>query len=339
MKRKLIIHVGMGKTGSSSIQKTLRVAKGALEDQGIKYLGLMLEQLPSPKPYTWHTVSGWRDFIEMDPTQANRELAHVFQYANDKLPDSIHTLVWSNESLFDGFKNVRPTIEALRDYYEIHVIGYLRRPDSWISSAYLQWGIKDKSYPGPLKTFRAWAGKKPYVVSVKADVWTELADQASFFNFDKLEDVSAHFVEEVLSLAKDTAPSLRANDTPPPAAMAFFAYHNSLYEGMVLPDKLGSLLTRAGLFNKMQESPPYNKLLPTVEDISNYVERNRPEIERVNSLLEANGQQGFDLTEINTKDYSATPLDTNRALLQLVVYLAEEVEQLKARMNEKEGAQ
>jgi hypothetical protein len=337
MKRKLIIHVGMGKTGSSSIQKTLRVARPALEKQGIKYLGLMLEHLALPKDYTWQSVSGWREYIRVDPPQANRELAHALQYADDHLSKDIHTLIWSNESLFDRLEDVQPALEAVRHRYDVQVVGYVRRPDSWIMSAYLQWGIKHKTYRGPLKPFRAWTANLHWAVSSKVEVWRAIAEQARFYNFDAIEDVSAHFAREVLTLDEHTAPSLRENDTPPPPAMALFACHNSLDEGQVLPDELEPLLKRAGLYEKMQKSPPYNKLLPDEEEIAAYVERHRPEVERINAVFKESGEPLFDLSTQRSKDYSVTPWDSNRALLQLIVHLAEEVEQLKARLNEKGG--
>ncbi|MCC4270457.1 YhcB family protein [Marinobacter nauticus] len=337
MKRKLIIHVGMGKTGSSSIQKTLRVAGSALEKQGFKYLGLMFEHLDFPKRYTWKKVNGWMDFLGLDRVQAHRELAHVLQYADDTLPEEMHTLIWSNESLFDRFSDVEPALKAVKSRYEIHVVGYVRRPDSWIVSAYMQWGIKDKSYTGPLKSFNTWVADRPYVVSSKISAWTEFSDFPVFYNFDVISDVGAHFIDRVLFQSPEVIPSLRENDTPPPEAMALFAWHNSLFEGLVPPDELESLLKRAGLLDKMQISTPYNNLLPSEEEVSNYLKRNRAEIDRTNSILESMAQPRFDLDDLKYKDYSVNPLGTNRALLRLVVHLSRDIESLKKRVAELEA--
>lgn len=333
MKRKLIIHVGMGKTGSSSIQKTLRVARPALEQQGIKYLGLMLEHLELPINYEWHKVSGWGDYIDLDSSQANRELAHALQYADDRLPENLHTLIWSNESLFDCLPAIKEALEAVKERYEVEVIGYIRRPDSWVFSAYLQWGIKHKAYAGSLKPFRAWAVSQPWAISEKVDAWCRISIKPSFYNFDAIEDVSSHFVSETLSLNEDVIPSLRENDTPPPPAMSLFACYNSLKEGEVLPDELEPLLQNAGLYQKMQKSVPYNKLLPSDEDISAYVERHAKEIEYINKFFSENKQPVFDLSTLKNKDYNVSPWDSNRALLQLIFHLSKEIDQLKSRLN------
>ena len=334
MKRTLIIHVGMGKTGSSSIQKTLRMARQSLEKSGIKYLGLMLEHVELPNKYKWQKAGGWRDYTALDSMQANNELAHVLKFADEQLPASITTLVWSNESLFDRLEDVKAAIDTLHDRYDIRIVGYIRRPDSWITSAYLQWGIKHKTYSGPLKPFRAWVSDKPYVVSVKAESWYAISENACFYNFDNIEDVSKQFVEEELHLAPESIPYLRENDTPGPPAMALFAYHNSLAKGQVLPDELEPLLRQAGVTQNFQKSPAYNNLLPNEVDVSRYLEKQCDEIDRVNQLLEKGGQPAFDLSELKVKDYSTTILDTNRALLQLILHLSHEVNQLKSRLDE-----
>lgn len=332
MKRKLIIHVGMGKTGSSSIQKTLREARNVLEESGVKYLGLMLEHLELPNEYSWHQVSGWGAFLSLESVQAQKELADALIYADETLPESINTLVWSNESLFDRPDDVSKAIEEVKDRYQICVVGYIRRPDSWITSAYLQWGVKHKTYRGPLKPFRAWSSGRPYVVSPKIKAWEALAHTSTFFNFDVVPDIAGHFVESIIGKAGDV-PSLRANDTPPPVVMALFAYHNSLAEGQVLPEELGPLLRASGLFNKQQKTVPYNRLLPTEDDISNYVETQSEEISRVNEMFKINGHPEFDLSTLKVKDYSASPLDINRAMLQLIFHLYSEIESLKKKLD------
>src|SRR5690554_5696112 len=101
-KRKLIIHVGMGKTGSSSIQQTFAKNKEFLASNGVAYLGLMMEHLPLPNQYEWRRVMGWVNLIKMPREEADQGLAHMLKIADDRLPKDLHTLVWSNESFFNG---------------------------------------------------------------------------------------------------------------------------------------------------------------------------------------------------------------------------------------------
>ncbi|GHE20546.1 hypothetical protein [Halomonas urumqiensis] len=340
MKRKLIIHVGMGKTGSSSIQKTLRMARPQLKEAGILYLGLMLEHTKLSGNLSWHQVSGWRDYLKEHAKGsdiANRQLSDAFAELDAYLPESIHTLVWSNESLFDSIQLVRPALQAISQHMDIQVVGYIRRPDTWITSAYLQWGIKHKTYKGPLKSFSVWSKDMPYVVYSKASSWHALVENSWFANFDAIPDVSEHFLK---SLWPDIAPGIpmqRENDTPSPAAMALFALHNSLSVGQVLPSEIEPLLIKAGLVGEMQKSHPYNQLLPEQADVITYVENNWEEVERINALMKEMGQPEFDVSTPRFKDYSTSQLDINRAMMELIVSLAREVDRLKSRLDAQES--
>jgi len=43
IKPKLIVHIGMGKTGTTSIQRALRISTKELDSKGVKYLGMWFE--------------------------------------------------------------------------------------------------------------------------------------------------------------------------------------------------------------------------------------------------------------------------------------------------------
>src|SRR3546814_15994242 len=69
----------------------------------------------------------------------------------------VHTLLWSNESFFDRNAQILEAFALLRDELDVTVVAYIRRHDSWARSAYMQWGLKHKTYTGRLKSFREWA--------------------------------------------------------------------------------------------------------------------------------------------------------------------------------------
>lgn len=332
MKRKLIIHIGMGKTGSTSIQRTLRRAQGTLNSRGVCYLGLMLEHAPSENPFPWQVDSGWGAFLRLDTKQANEQLLSVLVETDKKLPSEIHTLVWSNESLFDGASLVQSAVEAASEIFDIEIVGYIRRPDSWVTSAYLQWGIKHKSYAGPLKPFRNWSGGMGYSVMPKIKSWESLGNSVKFFNFDAIGDIAQHFNTALLPEATDGINPLRANETPPSVAMALFAYYNSLSEGQVLPSELEPLLSKSGIYGNKQKARAYNNMLPNEVDVNDYLQKNSEEISQLNSYFEAHDEPVFDLTEPKVKDYSTNQNEINRALLQIIKYLSVEVETLKKKL-------
>ncbi|MEP5625277.1 MAG: hypothetical protein ABJP82_22120, partial [Hyphomicrobiales bacterium] len=71
----LVLHIGAGKTGSTSIQFTLRQAAEKLAKQHTFYAGLMLEKLPVATQYSW-CVEGapHRYFQESDLKGSNEEV-------------------------------------------------------------------------------------------------------------------------------------------------------------------------------------------------------------------------------------------------------------------------
>lgn len=221
MKRRLIIHVGMGKTGSTSIQMSLRSNEDLLEKMGVKYLGLMLENVNLPKEYSWQHSGGWHTLLRLGNEKSTEELVEAFAYVNDTLSSAISTLIWSNESLFFDFEQVN-AVKILEKIYDIHVIGYIRRPDDWISSAYLQWGVKHKTYTGPLQSFRQWSKVLPYTVAPRIDFWKSLFDRSDFFNFNAVGDVTRHFLEKSIPASSHEIEVQRSNDTPPPAGDGSF---------------------------------------------------------------------------------------------------------------------
>jgi hypothetical protein len=338
MKRKLIIHIGMGKTGSTSIQRTLRRAQDSLNSQGVHYLGLMLEHAPSDDFYPWQVDSGWAAYLRLDKEIANQQLLGVLTETDKKLPSEIHTLVWSNESLFDGASLVLSAIESAREIFDIEIVGYIRRPDSWVTSAYLQWGIKHKSYPGPLKPFRNWAGGMGYSVMPKIKSWEAMGDSIKFFNFDAISDIAEHFNTTLLPEATNGISPFRANETPPSVAMAFFAYYNSLSEGQVLPSELEPLLNRSGIYSSKQKVRPYNNMLPNELDIKNYLQQNAEEISKLNTYFEAHNEPVFDLSEPKVKDYSTNQHEINRGLLQMIKHLFVEIDMLKNKLKKQDAS-
>lgn len=335
MKRKLIIHIGMGKTGSSSIQKTLRRGQESLIKNGMQYLGLMLEHAPfGTEAYSWQKASGWPVFLSQDTRLSNNQLIDALIKTDKLLADNIHTLIWSNESFFEGGNRVLTALETVKEIFDIEIVGYIRRPDSWIMSAYLQWGIKHKSYAGPLKPFKKWSLNRSYNIIQNIELWESLHSQAKFFNFDALQDIAHHFNTVYLPNAVNEIPSLRENETPSPVAMALFAYHNSLSEKQVLPSELEPLLNRSGVIGKTQRARAYNNLLPNEEDIKNYIDGNHDEIAQVNKYLQSHGEPAFELNEIKIKDYSTNQHEVNRALLQIIKQLSNEVDELRKKISQ-----
>jgi hypothetical protein len=318
----------MGKTGSSSIQKTLRLSKLLLAKSRVAYLGLMLEQYPFEKAYSWQKASNWREFLENEE-KVTQEMLLAFEEINSSLPDSTQTLIWSNESLFENPQKLQPLLTKLDAIFDLEIVGYIRRPDSWIVSAYVQWGIKHKSYSGPLKRFQAWANHRPYHTGTALQEWQSQVVIPRFFNFDAAGDVTMHFIRNFLPQTVHGIELARANDSPSAQELAIFAYHNGFFEGEVLPDVLTPLLARAHLTDLNLHMPAVNNLMPTEGMVGKYLQDNKLEIEKVNSYFKENGEPEFDLTSLKFKDYSVNQQQLNQAFVMMIKSLDDQVQTLK----------
>ena len=62
---RLILHVGMGKTGTSSIQKVLEANQAGLKAQKAHYLGMWFDFV-DPR---YHGIQGVRDVFEQSPDE------------------------------------------------------------------------------------------------------------------------------------------------------------------------------------------------------------------------------------------------------------------------------
>lgn len=325
MKRKLTIHIGMGKTGSSSIQSTLCENGEKLDEKGIKYLGLMLE-FAGEREFNWQKARGWNIFNSLSKEIMNKQLVHVFERLNNELPDKTSHLIWSNESLFGNAELLSTAISKLDEFFDVQVIGYIRRPDTWVLSAYLQWGIKHKTYKGPLKSFSQWIKNRKFSWEEDMMKWITLVQQAHYYNFDKVGNVTQHFLNIILPGKNDEIIQKRVYETPPPAIQALYAYYNSAFDSQVEPNDFNKILHKSGVDNLSQPVRYFNNYLPEKDDINNYVKKSMEHINRINEILVDMGEPELVIENFEMKDYTVKQQEIDRALLFMIAYLYKKLE-------------
>jgi len=141
MKRRIIVHIGMHKTGSSSIQQTLHTG---LADPAFEYAdldkpnhsqGVYSLFCDSPETYHAHRKRGWGEEEIEQFNAATRE--RVLQgFKGCKAP----TVVISGEGICHLEKaELIQFRDFLADYFtEIEVVGYVRPPGSFMESMFQQ---------------------------------------------------------------------------------------------------------------------------------------------------------------------------------------------------------
>lgn len=141
MLKRLVLHLGMGKTGSSTIQGFLRDNEAQLARDGFVAFGPGQIQ---PCPHLNLQDTGR---LEAALAELKREIAERRATG----------LIWSLEGFGTRqFVFRRKRLDLLRRELgadQIRLVVYLRRQDTFAASAYLQWNVVHKSYRGPVQSF------------------------------------------------------------------------------------------------------------------------------------------------------------------------------------------
>lgn len=290
---RLTVHIGAGKTGSTSIQFTLQRNREALTAQGTAYLGLMLEEVPGlAGQHDWCVAGRPQAYFQApDPARADDEVvAAVLDTLRRLGADGIREAVWSNEAFLTRAGRIVAILERLQAAgVRLRILCYLRRHDGWAKSAYVQFGIRFKTYTGPLRPFADWAAAQDLTFARHLRTWDRLFPGAvEVFNYDALPDVVEHFMATigVTGLA-----AVAGNRTPPPPVLAAWAVFNGQREQRVMPHEFQALARPLGIVeSSRREVPPLGALLPSEDDLARVRDDCREDLEALNTRLAQAGQ-------------------------------------------------
>jgi len=132
-KRRLIVHAGAPKTGTTSLQRFLTDRGDELRTRGLLYPKTGLDEGPDPKHH-WLV----RCLLLDDEAEFDRYLALVESEADD----DTHTIVLSNEGVSNHWWYFRPAarhvLATLSERYSVSLVLWLREPVAFYRSYYLQ---------------------------------------------------------------------------------------------------------------------------------------------------------------------------------------------------------
>lgn len=335
---RLLVHVGMGKTGSSSIQETLRQGRQLLGQQAAAYLGLMLEYSGTPR-FPWQAANGSNLFFtRLQPEQCKEELYAVLAEELRRLGAAgVRQAVWSNEWIFQRHERVLPALLRLQEEgFDLRMVCYARRMDGWLRSAYVQWGIKDKGYRGPVRPFRDWWRQAAFSVARNAEAWSQaFGDRFVLRNYDVLGDVVGAFLAEArLDVPRRAA---RDNEVPYPALLAAWLVHNTRHAEAVRPNRFMDLWRRSGVLSPMPVAPP-SEMLASEADLAAVRAHYEEDTAKVNALLGAQGEPPLDLATPLRPQREASAWEMQVLLLRMVHSLQEEVQELRREVAALRGA-
>lgn len=286
--RRLVVHIGAGKTGSTSIQMGLKQSRAALAERGIKYLGLMLEAAEN-KLYPWQSpgthIATQRERLKLFVEEA----AGIIFAEADKLPED-GVLIWSNEQFLRMSDLVIPVLDLIktRGSLQFSVIVYLRAHDEWARSAYFQWGIKHKTYSGPVRGFKSWVAESPPRFSPLLKPWDErFSNQLEVRNFDAVGDVVKDFGS---LLGVDLSSSGKANESLQLEDLYLRSLFNSQFSAPTSVAQFNKdVAPRAGVPGTVGLHD-FCKMLPSASDLAQVWADSTLDVMAVNTLLAARGQ-------------------------------------------------
>ena len=157
-----LTHIGTGKTGSTSIQRFLKDNRLKHKQLGLHYLGLHCSFTDQELLYPWQSEDEERvfEFQLLDDNTAYQQLEAVLcqLLQTTGLPPCF---IWSFESIYDRPQVYGKLFCSLREKFDIDFkfVAFTRSHDDFLRSAYNQWGLKHKTYKGPILSFRDWASR------------------------------------------------------------------------------------------------------------------------------------------------------------------------------------
>jgi hypothetical protein len=171
MSNTLILHIGGGKTGTSSIQNFLSLNRKILSEHDIYVPSddLTLDGNCSGQ-HVWYFANFRTYSISDAADKLEKDLKNIFSKISEK------AVLISAENLSDPFK-WNELFSKLKGKVKIKIVFYLRRQDEYLLSAWQQWYVKQED------DFWSWIIRKCGILadwSLIIKSWMSLVDKSDF---------------------------------------------------------------------------------------------------------------------------------------------------------------
>lgn len=291
---RFILHIGLGKTGSTSIQWTLRDNQEHLRQFGYEYWGLMLERAPV-KRYEWQKagIPGLEVFQSLSDQEAKEQMSAILvESCASAAKRDIHTIIWSHEAFSDySPSSLFFALKQLQTEHSValQILAYVRHHISWLQSAYIQWGINHKTYPGKIKTFKEYIHQNQTTFFDKILPWKkEFQKCFSLRNFSATTDVIEDFLDFIDFPEK--LENQRVWTRPSNEEIFLRGLFNNTREETTLPFVFDELINIQLLSMTLDPDSWMKEKLPSDQDIIEILQFLSDDIVKINSILEENHQ-------------------------------------------------
>ena len=323
---RVTFHVGMGKTGSSTIQSALTQNIQELADKGVTYLGQWMDVIiPEMKGFL-----GFQSFLLQSPTNleasAHLLLDHMVKVSQD---EGVHEFLISNEQYLENIQKLDGFFRILASHVELRIVMFVRPPATWLPSAFIQWGVVHKTNLGPALPFETMARRlmKQYEFIRQ---WREAhGNNVILKQFDESTDVVEEFARIIG--VKLVSPSHRKQKRPSVNEIIMRASFNNGIKKIALPGSFDQLISQ-----KIPQSTPLSleskfQHLFDYRDIPNILRENFETLNYIEREFE------IDITsqhppEIPSFDLPALTDDLLGNILDIVFSQAHQIQDLRTRL-------
>ncbi|WP_147435456.1 hypothetical protein [Paenirhodobacter hankyongi] len=236
----VIFHVGMGKTGSTTIQNALASNTAALTEAQLCYLGRWMGMVHPD----FDDFSGFQRFLRQSPDGLVQS-AHALLSTVHRIhaETGAQTFVLSNEQYLENIPTLADFFRTIAKTVPLKVVIFVRPPATWLPSAYTQWGVAHKTNPGAVQSF----GEKARQLMRQYDYirqWREiLGECVTVIPFEETVDTALEF-SKFLGVTMKADP-VRHQTRPSPAQILLRAACNNVRPGIVLPDVFNAIMQQA----------------------------------------------------------------------------------------------
>lgn len=228
---KLIMHIGMGKTGTSSIQKALKSSTDLLTRQNVAYLGMWFTDVDA----RFARYDGQRAFIASSPQEMAAHGRTFLKALERRREETGATrFIMSNEGFFGRREKLEPFLDVVAQGIDLTLIAYVRDPRSWLPSAYTQWGVRHKENAGPVQPFGERAKTLIRQYRPLKDWRAQFGDALDVRTYEKGLDVVRDFADAAgveLNVSDE-----RSLERAEPAEVLLRALFNDRFEGPAMPN-------------------------------------------------------------------------------------------------------
>ena len=324
-----IFHIGVGRTGTTSIQSFLENNQELLDKYKILNGGSNFTK--SYYIEEWQKKYYWSVFETDNPVKSLLDAAiRVADFGKD---NGYETIIVSNESLC--CKPFYYFIKSLNEYknFDITIVYYVRNYQDWLISAYFQWAIKHKQNVGRIYSFREYIDR--YVMS--NDIFSGIIEDLNSIqninlyirNQSIIKNTLNDFIKNVLKIDIDIVNiDLFSNNSNDKNDILYRLLFNNNFSQPILPDVYDNIVNKINIQETFSSFIDFHKIKTSDFDcIKNLIENDKLKIDK---FLPDDNKISTKISNVDV--FTGLDFNSNTFYLQILkitFYILSEIEKLK----------